>query len=252
MPLNYIALHYVALRKGVTALPSSVSVGERSPDISYSGATLAPTTTYYWRVKFWDNNGLESPWSTTTNSFIVTASSSEPWIQHIEYTYDIVGNITQIADTSGTQNAVTTLYTYDDLYRLLAASTTVAATSPYRHTFTYSALGNLTTKSDVGSYTYNDDGYNNPHAADSINSVNLTYDENGNLTSYASSTYGWNYMNRLASSSDGVVDTAYGYDRENQRVLKTSGTTTTVYANKYFEVQGATTNNTYKLKTIDY
>ncbi len=52
-----------------TALDPVLTNGARSPDISYAGTTLAWGTTYYWRMKFWDNNEFasESPWSATAN-----------------------------------------------------------------------------------------------------------------------------------------------------------------------------------------
>ena len=92
----------------------------------------------------------------------------------------------------------------------------------------------------MGSYTYAETGYANPHAATSINGVTYTYDNNGNITGTGSWTYGWDYQNRLSSSGNGTATTTYGYDHENQRVKKTIGVTTTVYPNKYFNVADAT------------
>ncbi len=37
--------------------------GERSPNITYAGSALTPGMTYYWRIKFWDETDLESPWA---------------------------------------------------------------------------------------------------------------------------------------------------------------------------------------------
>lgn len=45
---------------------TSTAIGARSPDISYAGTTLTSNgTTYYWRIKFWDNNDIEGAWSAT-------------------------------------------------------------------------------------------------------------------------------------------------------------------------------------------
>jgi len=47
---------------------TATAIGARSPEISYAGTTLTLTgTTYYWRIKFADNNGATSPWSSTAN-----------------------------------------------------------------------------------------------------------------------------------------------------------------------------------------
>jgi len=64
-------------------------------------------------------------------------------IQDIAYTYDAVGNITQITDTSTSGLGRTVLYSYDDLNRLLSASTTAASSTAFNEVYTYSAIGNI-------------------------------------------------------------------------------------------------------------
>lgn len=46
---------------------TSTDEGSRCPDITYAGSTLNSGTTYYWRIKFWDNSDIEGPWSATQN-----------------------------------------------------------------------------------------------------------------------------------------------------------------------------------------
>ena len=47
---------------------AATAIGSRSPDIYYDGSTLGWSgTTYYWRIRFWDNGGLVSPWSAVQN-----------------------------------------------------------------------------------------------------------------------------------------------------------------------------------------
>lgn len=102
---------------------------------------------------------------TIDSAFIGTASgggggptgSFVEKVQDLSYTYDGVGNITQIVDRSSTLSQATTSYEYDDLYRLTRASTTQASTTPYLRTYTYNALGNIMTSSDLGAYTYGGD-----------------------------------------------------------------------------------------------
>ncbi|MBP9749671.1 MAG: VCBS repeat-containing protein, partial [Candidatus Pacebacteria bacterium] len=59
-----------------TTAMASTTAGNRSPDIAYAGAALASSTTYYWRIKFWDDDGAEGAWSTTTASFSLAAGGS--------------------------------------------------------------------------------------------------------------------------------------------------------------------------------
>ncbi len=63
---------------GVTI--TNITAGNRSSDIIYSGATLIHNTTYYYRIKFWDDEGNEGVWSTETASFLadLNAKPSAP------------------------------------------------------------------------------------------------------------------------------------------------------------------------------
>ena len=57
---------------------TSTAIGARSPDISYAGTTLTlEAGTYYWRIKFADNNGATSPWS-ATGSFVMDGGPLAP------------------------------------------------------------------------------------------------------------------------------------------------------------------------------
>ena len=86
----------------------------------------------------------------------------------LSYTYDSVGNITRVVDSSQTAAKKTVDYTYDALYRLLTASTTNATTSPdYKHSFAYDILGNIQS-SPLGSYSYAGVNYANPDALTQI------------------------------------------------------------------------------------
>ena len=151
-----------------------------------------------------------------------------------------------LLDYSGTNACyASTSYQYDGLYRLTRASTTLATTTNWLETYAYDTLGNLTNKSNVGSYSYAGTGFANPHAATTINGVNYSYDTAGNLTSAGSMAIAWDPWNRLSYTSHAGTTTGYIYDhyggRVTQGVDKGSGTTTTTYFSKYYEKTGATT-----------
>jgi RHS repeat-associated protein len=111
-------------------------------------------------------NRLERKWA---------IDRSNKRIQDINYTYDAVGNITQLTDVSQTQTAKTMNYTYDSIYRLLTATATNTADGQnYTHTFTYDAVGNMLSNSAIGDYKYTSDtwdysSYANSHAVSYIN-----------------------------------------------------------------------------------
>jgi RHS repeat-associated protein len=92
-----------------------------------------------------------------------------------------------------------------------------------------------------GSCPYAGTGYANPHAVTSVGATTHTYDNNGNVTAIGSLDYAWDWRNRLATaerSAGGI--TTYGYDHTGQRVFKATGTATTSYANKYYNLATTT------------
>jgi len=232
--------------------------GSRSELVSYSGSTLATSTTYYWRIKFWDWDGNEGEWSTSTATFKLSAGPiAIGLIEERTYTYDKVGNITQIVDTSDTGSRATTSYGYDDLYRLTSASTTDATSTSYVRTFEYTAIGNIASSSDTGVYTYAGDTltsesykWANPHAVTSIKlhgettGAGQTYDKNGNVSTGGldwanGNSYTWDHKNRLieAQSPEGFTMGSY-FDYEGTRViLRTGSTEEWHYPSKYYSLR---------------
>jgi RHS repeat-associated protein len=91
---------------------------------------------------------------------------------------------------------------------------------------------------DMGcSYSYDGMGYANPHAVTGVGGTTYTYDNNGNVTAIGSLDYSWDWRNRLASAErSGGGTTSYGYDHIGQRVFKATGSATTTYANRYYNV----------------
>ncbi|MDQ7814929.1 MAG: DUF2341 domain-containing protein [Patescibacteria group bacterium] len=125
----------------------------------------------------------------------ISALPSSSHAQDLTYEYDAVGNITQIDELGDTNNERTVDYGYDDLDRLTTASATGTPTgiSGYENSFSYDAIGNLTS-SELGEYTYAGNTgslFANPSAATAIGSLSLSYDENGNLITTSVSTSGW-------------------------------------------------------------
>ncbi len=180
-------------------------------------------------------------------------------IQDITYTYDSNGNITQITDVSETNSVKIVTYSYDDLNRLTNASTTAASTTPFNYSYTYDALGNMLTRVENGTtttYTYatNTPAYLNPHAVATTtagSSLAYTYDNNGNLltvrqgTSTPSSSYTWDYNNRLTqavTTTGGNATSTFSYDPSGQRVKMTVATTSSVityYPSKGYNITGS-------------
>ena len=177
---------------------------------------------------------------------VVVHSGSTPqnidYKQNFEYTYDANGNITKIIDSSNTSASKVVDYVYDDLNRMASATATGVASgqSTYTHTYAYNAIGDITS-GPVGTYSYSgSSGSNwaNPHAATSVNSVTNTYDKDGNNTADGTLTNTWNYKDQLTQTVNGGTTLTSLYDQNGDRVSFGDGTTTTAYANKYYNYNG--------------
>jgi len=110
--------------------------------------------------------------------------------------------------------------------------------------FSYSSLGSITamsTSTATTTYTYAGTNYANPHAATTIAGYTLTYDNNGNLISYGPVSYTWDYRNRLMNTGAGIATSTYGYDYQNNRVAQIASGITTIYINKLYSTNTAST-----------
>lgn len=124
--------------------------------------------------------------------------------QNLGYTWDAVGNLTQRQNVglSLTQN-----FGYDNLHRL----TSVTAVDPI--TIGYNSLGNITSKTGVGSYTYH---ATKKHQVTAAGGSSYGYDANGNMNSRAGSSISWysyNLPNTIGGPSSNSSQFFYGPDR---------------------------------------
>ena len=135
-------------------------------------------------------------------------------------------------------------FSYDALNRLIATAPDSGA-SGYRHTYAYTADGNILSRTDVGSYAYPPAGQARPHAATAAGANSYGYDPNGNMTARTEKgvtyTQTWDEENRLQTVTVGGQTTTYFYDGDGRRVKKLQGGQTTVYIGNYYE-KNLTTN----------
>ena len=147
------------------------------------------------------------------------------------YTYDNVGNITQIIFTpvDTTQSAKTITYQYDMLNRLVRENNQFAGKT---YCYNYSSLGNLSSVQE-GSFTLSGTPsdlvrteyyyYTNSAWRDLLtgyNNKNITYDAIGNPTSIGSANLTWQGR-MLTQYTDGTDSYSYEYDMSGHRISKT-------------------------------
>lgn len=146
---------------------------------------------------------------------LVSNNSANQRLQDLTYSFDNVGNITQITDAVHTN---TQSFTYDSLNRLIHAQGASYGTIDYK----YDSIGNLTRKIEqplegaAQTINYNcglqrntpEGAHVGPHAVYAAsNGDSFTYDNNGNATE--------KYLSSTSQSS------VYEYDSQN-RLIKTS------------------------------
>jgi RHS repeat-associated protein len=176
-------------------------------------------------------------------------------VASFDYTYDTIGNLLSRADNTPTTGFTETFCYTDSLNRL--TNSKVGASCLSGKTFAYNSIGNITSKSDAGTYTYPSAGSARPHAVssiigtvDGVTNPNYQYDANGNLTcvytgaSCPSSpprkftVTSFNMAATVAQTVGSTITTlTFAYDAGHQRVSQAmtvtgvANTTTTVYAN---------------------
>ncbi len=161
-------------------------------------------------------------------------------VQNIAYVYDAVGNVKNITDSSTTDTNKNIAYAYDNLNRLTSYTVTSAVNgNNHSETYSYNAIGDLTSKSDIGTLTYAGTGYPDPDAVTAIGSTTYTYDNNGNLkTVGATLTNTWDYNNRLTQTVAGGNTITYAYDQSGARIQYTAAGSTTYYPTQYYNITG--------------
>ena len=163
-------------------------------------------------------------------------------VAQFDYTYDTLGNLNYRSDNL---NGVFEFSCYDALNRLTqyaAGNGASACTSSQNHkVVAYDALGDITSKTGVGTYTYGA-GAAGPHAVTSIaGTVNgvvnptYTYDNNGNMTAGAGRSVTYTAFNMADAITQGTTSANLDYDEAHQRIRQTltqgSTVTTTTYLN---------------------
>lgn len=165
-------------------------------------------------------------------------------VQNLSYQWDNVGNLTERKDQR--QNFTEDFY-YDARYRLDHSTLTSGGTTITNLTMGYDASGNITSKSDVGSYAYPASGTSSvrPHAVSTAGTNSYSYDADGNMTlknGDAITWYSYNLPNRINKGSN-YAQFSYGAGRQRYKQVAVSatggnlpaGTETTLYVGSLFE-----------------
>jgi YD repeat-containing protein len=138
---------------------------------------------------FGNNVATTQNFDPATGTLLQISAGEGNRIQTFSYGYDGLGRMTSRSNNS---QGLTESFTYDVLNRLTAANvSTVSSGGTYsaRQTNVYDSIGNIQSRSDVGSYAYGTPN-RQPHALNTVtlndaSRVLRTYDANGNLVQQA-------------------------------------------------------------------
>ncbi|MBK9583243.1 MAG: VCBS repeat-containing protein [Saprospiraceae bacterium] len=136
---------------------------------------------------------------------IKTTTSSNQIVQHLQYDYDFLGNVQWRKDL---KNNMQEYFSYDNLNRLTQAQVTGYNAIQMQ----YDILGNITSKSDLGIYHYNQNG-EGPHVVSSIDLLP------GKCIPSASTVFTMNSFNKATSitSTHHKMDLLYSVDKQRYR-----------------------------------
>jgi RHS repeat-associated protein len=157
---------------------------------------------------------------------ILAGTGSGYGVENFTYTYDVLGNLLTRGDIN---TGLSESFVYDALNRLTSATVGVSAAK----TFGYNSIGNITAKSDVGTYTYPAAGQPFPHAVMSISgsTINTTfsYDLNGNQTAGLGRTVTYTSYNKPSAITQGARTISFNHAVDHQRFKQVTPEGTTRY-----------------------
>ncbi len=174
-------------------------------------------------------------------------SDFQSQVSNFQFQYDRIGNLTQRSQSRPLMTTLTETCTYDSLNRLL--STSLTGVTNLTTSTSYDALGNIKTRSGIGSYLY---GGPRPHAVTSAAGCDYIYDNNGNIVrrdrnSSYEFTAKWNSFNKPASLFAGVKGSEFSYSVDGRRTQQMifedlTNVTKKVYATPAYEMKEVLTN----------
>jgi RHS repeat-associated protein len=173
-------------------------------------------------------------------SGIYSKKAGGPLLQDLTYDFDVLGNLTERADGKLLASSLVETSTYDGLNRLTSSKVTKSGTGAFTSTVsvTYDRLGNIRSKSDIGTYTYTGGICGGgSHAVKSVagtKNATYCYDANGNMISGNGRQLSYTSYDLPFAITEGTIKVGflYGPDRQRFKRIDTlpTGVTRTIYA----------------------
>ncbi|WP_437565852.1 RHS repeat-associated core domain-containing protein [Sorangium sp. So ce542] len=165
----------------------------------------------------------------------VATQSGAANVQDLDYGYDDLLNLTRRTDALQPENT-TERFRYDPLQRLTCAylGDVERASAPCALRYDYHPNGNLTFKSDVGTFSYDDPLH--PHAITGAGAGSFAYDAVGNqIARPGGATVRYTPFDLPERITQGASTITFGYDGDQQRIRKTTPEQETLYFGDLYE-----------------
>lgn len=181
----------------------------------------------------------ETSYLDTVQAGVLSNTTLVAGVQNDAYSFDALGNLTSRSQYFGS-TSLTEAFGYDALNRVTSAN--LLNVSP--KTAAYDELGNITSRSDIGTYSYaNCGGTHRVCGVAGSLSANYTYDANGNqLAGRNNRSIVWTSYNYPLQISQGSTTESFSYSPERERVRRVSvengQATTTVYLSPRIDLGG--------------
>jgi len=237
-------------RPSTHSYPSGLIVQTQYAPYGHAGAIANYSTgRIYWEVNSedaWGKSTADAYIDGSNGTYANYGSSGQvqtmSWTRNslledtLTYGYDSFGNLVsqqrQAASASNTES-----YVYDALQRLTSTTRSIGNAVNY----TYSASGNILTKSDNGGTTYVYGGASTgcgPHAVTSANGQTYSCDANGNVTGGSTLSTIWydadNHPRSITRNGTGTM--GWAYDSNGKPSYEQDGSIRRVYGPAGYEV----------------
>lgn len=169
--------------------------------------------------KFAYGNGIETVLTYHTQTHALThiqgnhAASGGTNVQDLFFSYDRLGNLIHRWDGYGTEPARSEDFIYDSLNRLRSSQ----VNGQSAQSVTYNAIGNILSKTGLGTYTYGQNGAG-PQQVTAAGNLAYSYDANGNMTGRGADFLTWTSANKPRAIVKGNNSTEFFYDTAGSRI----------------------------------
>jgi RHS repeat-associated protein len=191
-------------------------------------------------------NGLVTSTTYNANNGLIQTiqAGASNAVANFSYYFNTQGDLTSRVDAT---QGLTEAFCYDFLHRLRVYGTTAVDCQAMtgQKTMTYDALGNITSKSDTGSYSYPAAGNALPHAVAAIMpagtgtlNTSYSYDANGGIVAGGGRSVTWTAANMVAQITAGTSSVSFAYGPDHKRIRQATSTQTTYYLGGVEKVVG--------------